>query len=340
LSISKKLRWVTASAAITAATSLALVPVAQAAARAPAHTETPSLHTSGKAVKLGKASSVTVLAEAPDGNIAYAIGKKVYYVSGTAKPVFLMSASTTIVALAATNTALFVQTGLTVTEYTADIVVRHWKLSSPVKKITSAGLFVVGKTVWSWTDWATDQSGFEFATVSEFSTSASKVKLISKSDAFPGDMAADGAGLYYETTNASETKMDLVLTAPSGATKHRVKSSVDAPVGLSAGRVNLLAVHSNGHFYVDSFRASNLATLGAKRVPDNARNITGTSAGLLLLQCATASCSKASVGVLNPATGKVTGSVAVAHAFELLAGPAPAVLTDVAGNAYLVRLAK
>ncbi len=323
------LRGGIAAALIALTAGFVLAPAAQATAH------TAGLHTSGKAVKLGKASTIEAVAEAPDGGVAYAVGKNIYYVSGTSKPVLLMSATSTVTALAATNTALFVQTGLTVTEYTADIVVRRWTLSSPVKPITSAGLLVSGSTVWSWTDWATDESGFEYATVSEFSTSSSKVRQISKNEAYPADMAADSAGLYNEVTTPSGTSY-LQLTSPSGATKHRVKTFVDTTLALSAGKVDLLVIQADS--YVDSFKAATLASPGSKRVPRTARDIAGTTAGLLLLECATASCSKASVGVLNPATGSVTGSVAVAHTYTLLPGAAPAVLTDVAGSTYLVRL--
>jgi hypothetical protein len=337
LSIRHLLRGGIAPALIALTAAFALAPAAQAASAA---THTSGLHTSGKAVKLGKASAIEAVAESPDGDIAYAIGKNVYYVSGTSKPVFLISASSKIIALAATNTALFVQTGLTVSEYTADIVVRRWTLSSPVRPITSAGLLVVGHTVWSWTDWATDESGFEYATVSEFSTSSSKVRQISKNEAYPAAMAAGSAGLYYGAITASGTSY-LVLTSPSGATKHRVKTAIEdyGSVALSAGRVDVLAMHANGDWYVDSFRASTLARLDSKRIPAAGGDLAGTAAGLLLLTCETPSCGKASVGVFNPATGSVRNSVTVPHAYTLLPGPAPAALTDVSGNTYLVRLA-
>ena len=78
-------------------------------------------------------------------------------------------------AVAANQTDLFVQTGLTVTEYRLSngSKVKHWTLSSPVVPITSAGLLAVGGAVWSWTDWGTDESGFEYATVSRIVVSGS-----------------------------------------------------------------------------------------------------------------------------------------------------------------------
>jgi hypothetical protein len=175
--------------------------------------------------------------------------------------------------------------------------------------------------------------------LSEFSTSSARVRQISKDDVFPGDVAADSAGLYYEIVTAAQN-VYLALTTPSGVTKRRAIGFIGAPVALSSGRADALAVHGNGHTYVNSFRASTLAPLGAKRVSDTATNIASTTAGLLILECGTTSCSRPSVSVLNAATGSVSGSVSVPHAYRLLAGPAPVVLTDIDGNAYLLRLAR
>jgi hypothetical protein len=164
------------------------------------------------------------------------------------------------------------------------------------------------------------------------------VTLISN-DAYPADMAANSSGLYYEITN-SKGKSYLVLTAPSGKTTHTVSTSnVQSPLALAGGKVDLLAAHTaSGKSYIDSYSAT-LGSAKSAAVPAGSLDIADSSAGLLLLQCSTASCSKASVGVVNASTGKVTGSVSVPDAYTLLTGGAPAVLTEVSGNAYLVRLA-
>lgn len=342
LFITKALRRATAPAGIVVAAGLMLAPAAQAAAVSPARTTAPALHTSGKAVRLERATSLNIIAEAPNGTGYFAVGRTVFAVKGTSRPSFAVRLGGTVLAVAATDNDVFAQTGLKVFEYSVrhTHLVRQWKLSSPVTPLTSAGLLVVGRTVWSWTDWATDESGLEYATVSDFSTSSAKVRQVSKADVYPGDVAADSAGLYYEVVTPSQN-VYLALSSPSGATKRRTIGVIGAPVALSSGRVDLLGVHGNGHLYVDSFRASTLAPLGSKRVSDTANNIAGTTAGLLILECGgTDICSKASVGVLNPATGSVSASVSVPHAYRLLAGPAPAVLTDIGGNAYLVRLAR
>jgi hypothetical protein len=341
LSIRFGMRGGIASVAVAVAAALALAPAAVAATHAPAGAK-PALKTSGKSIRLGKASSVSAITEAPNGDVLFAVGKDIYGVVG-GKTEELLAASGPVLALAATNDALFVQNGLKVTEYEADNVVGHWTLYSPVRPITSAGLYVAGKTVWSWTDWSTDESGFEFATVSKFSTSSSKVTAVSKSDAQPADMAADSAGLYYEIINVKSGKSYLVLTTPSGKTTHKVSTVSTGPVALAGGRVDALAFHY--YAYIDSYSASTLGSAKAVRLPGPAdvageyRDIAGTSAGLLLFHCSTASCTKASVGVLNASNGKVTGSVSLTGAYTLLDGPAPYVLTDVSGIAYLVKLA-
>jgi hypothetical protein len=317
-----------------------LAPGTQAATARPAAADAPALHTNGKPVRLGRATSVDVLSEAPNGTVYFAVGRTVFAVKGTSKPAKTFRLGGTVLAVAATNSDVFAQTGLKVFEYTAHgHLVRQWKLSSPVTPLTSAGLLAVGRTVWSWTDWATDESGFEYATLSEISTSSTKVRRISEDDVYPADVAADSAGLYYEIVTAAQN-VYLARTAPSGVTKRRVLGVIGAPAAISSGRVDLLAVHGNGHTYVNSFSASTLAPLGAKRVSDTATNIASTTAGLLIFECVTTGCARPSVSVLNAATGSVSGSVSVPHAYRLLAGPTPAVLTDIGGVAYLVRLAR
>src|ERR1700679_103128 len=46
----------------------------------------------------------------------------------------------------------------------------------------------------------TERSGFQYAQVNRIHTSSSVVRVVDK-DAFPGDMSADGAGLYFETVH-------------------------------------------------------------------------------------------------------------------------------------------
>jgi hypothetical protein len=328
-----------AVAAVAALTLALLTPGALAAARPLSVRVGAGLHKSGQAVLLGPFKDEPLAVEAPNGTVYDVLGREMFVVHGTTRKPF-HSVSGRVIAGAATNTDVFAEIGLTVYEYsTAAHLVRDWKLTSPVKKITSAGLVAVGSTLWSWTDWSTDASGLEYATVSAITTTSSKVKVISKSDVFPFYVAASSAGLYYEI--ATSKKAYLVLTTPSGVTKHRTAIAVpEDPIALSPGRVNVLTENPKSfHLEVASYRSSNLASLDTKAVANNPFNIAGTSAGLLTLWCGrVTTCSKAQVGVLNPATGAISGQLAVPYAFFVMPGPAPAVLTEVGANAYLVRL--
>lgn len=115
---------------------------AQAAPRNPGH---PTLH-AGPKVALGTTANVfaNVFNEGPDGSLYYSRGSVVYRVIGNGKPKVEVHATSRVMAVAANQADLFVQTGLTVTEYRLSNVskVKHWTLLSPVTPITSAGLLV------------------------------------------------------------------------------------------------------------------------------------------------------------------------------------------------------
>jgi hypothetical protein len=249
-----------------------------------------------------------------------------------------------VTALAANNTFLFVQTGRVVYEYkrSTEAYAGHtWTLPVPAKP-TSAGLLAVGGTLWSWVDYATDRSGFEYATASVLSTSTGHAKVVSKNNVYPGDVAAGAAGLYFESVRGNGANGYVDLAAPNGSVRRHGDGNLDAPAALSAGRLDLLAVHeSNSHSYIDSFSASRLATLGSRRTSSAYSDIAGTSAGLLVLKegCASFVCKYASVGVLSPRTGLASRFTRVAYAYSLLPGPAPVALSDVGGKIYLARLA-
>jgi hypothetical protein len=108
---------------------------AQAASRNPAHA---ALH-GGPKVALGTTTNVfaNVFNEGPDGSLYYSRGSVVYRVIGNGKPKAQVHASSGVMAVAANQTDLFVQTGLTVAEYRLSngSKVKHWTLSSPVVPI-------------------------------------------------------------------------------------------------------------------------------------------------------------------------------------------------------------
>jgi hypothetical protein len=332
--------------ALLAAAALALAGLAAttgsaAAARTTAAPATPALH--GTRIALGATSGLygNAFAEAPNGAVFFSRGSVVYVVEGNRAPVIALHAGGTVLALAANDSDLFVETGLRLTEYSRGngSQVRHWTLTSLVASVTSAGLYVVGDTVWAWTDWATDGSGFEYAQVDRIHTASPAVHVVDK-DAFPGDMSADGAGLYFETVHGVTD--DLAHANPTTTAVQYRKAPVDAPLALASGRVDLLAFGSSAADVL-SYNASTLALVSSRRVPEQDRSIVGTGLGLLVLAqpCSGFPCSSAAVGRLDPATGGTSGALPVPGAYQLLNGPAVIEAGDVRGtraDLFLVRL--
>ena len=318
-----------AATATTAATPIAVA------------TDAPALH--GSRIALGATASLygNAFTEAPNGAVFFSRGAVVYVVEGSHAPVVALHAGGAVLALGANDADLFVQTGLRVTEYSraAGRQLRHWTLTSLAAPITSAGLDVVGTTVWAWTDWATDGSGFEYAQVDRMNTASSAVHVVDK-DAFPGDLSADAAGLYFETVHGVTD--DLAHASPTTSAVQYRKAPVDAPLALAGGRVDLLAFGSSAADVL-SYNAGTLALVSAKRVPEKDDSIVGTGLGLLVLArpCSGFPCSSATVGRLNPATGGTSAALSVPGAYQLLNGPAVIEATDVRGsraNLFLVRI--
>jgi hypothetical protein len=311
--------------ALLTATALALaglVATAGGAQAAVSATATPALH--GTRIALGATGGLypSAFTEAPNGTVFFSRGSVVYAVEGNRAPVIALHAGRTVLALGANDSDLFVETGLLVTEYSRvnGAQLRHWTLTSPFGPVTSAGLDVVGDTVWAWTDWATDRSGFQYAQVNRIHTSSPAVRVIDK-DAFPGDMSADGAGLYFETVHGVTD--DLARANPTTPAVQYRKAPVDAPLALAGGRVDLLEFGSSAADVL-SYNASTLALVSSKRVPETDDSIVGTGLGLLVLAqpCRGFPCSSATVGRLNPATGVTSGAVSTPGAYQLLNGPA------------------
>ncbi len=291
-------------------------------------------------IPLGLTTDVyaSAFAEAPGGDVFYSNGRGVYVVVGNSVPALAVTASGQVLALAATTSELFVEVGRTVTAYSRSdgSVISNWTLTSPHYPITSAGLYAVGTTLWSWTDWATDRTGFQYAKVSQMSTSSSAVRTVD-TQAFPGDMSADSAGLYFEAQRGSHGA--LGHATPSGSVTFHGPRPADSPLALAAGRVDLLV--GGEHNFIESFSATTLSPVSSKQVSQNARNIASTNAGLLILEqpCSGVSCGHATVSELNVSTGTTSGTVPVPDAVILLPGPAAAVIKVSGGTMYLVRIA-
>jgi len=317
-----------------AATGLAIAAPAQAASTAPARAASAGLHVVGE-VDLGRLGNNFgyVLSEAPDGNVYYPRGSIVYLVRGDHAPVTALRASGPVLAVAANSSDLLVDVGRQVSAYAQSNgrLLRTWTLPSS-ERVTSAGLYVVGTTVWAFTDWATDESGFEYANVDRFSLSSPAVQRVSANNAYPADMAADSAGLYYEGIVGTGNYVFQALT--SGSLRRHADVDIDAPLALAAGNVYLLAVHENqgGHTYLDAFQGSTLGILFSNRVADSNTDIAGTGIGLLLLGAG-------KVSLLDTGNGQAVAALSVPAAVTLVPGPSAAVVTLSHSTTYLLRLA-
>jgi hypothetical protein len=275
--------------------------------------------------------------------VFFSRGPVVYVADGNKAPAIALHAGRTVLALAANSSDLFAETGLRVTEYRRSngAQVRHWTLTSPVTPVTSAGLYAVGGTVWSWTDWATDESGFQYAKVSRIHTSSSAVHVVD-TFAFPADMSAGSAGLYFETEHGVTGY--LGHANPATPAVQLRKAPVDAPLALASSRVDELASGSSSE-NVFSYNASTLALVSSKKVPEKDAGIAGTGLGLLVLAqgCGGFPCSSATAGKLNVSTGGTSGALPTPGAHQLLTGPSAAVIeaSDVHGthaDMFLVRI--
>ena len=317
-----------------AAVGLAIAPAAQAVSTAPVQAASAGLHVTGKVVlgRLGPDFSY-VLTEAPDGNVYYSRGSVVYVVKGDHAPVTALRASGPVLAVAANSSDLLVEVGNKVSAYARSDGrrLRTWTLPS-IAPVTSAGLFTVGTTVWAFTDWATDQSGFEYANVDRFSPSSPTVHRVSANNAYPADMAAGPAGLYYEGIAGAGDYLYRALG--SGSPRRHADVNIDAPLALADGNVYLLAIHDNqgDHTYLDAFRGSALGPVFSERVSDRDTDIAGTGAGLLLL-------GPGRVSLLGPGNGHAVSTLSVPGAVILVPGPSAAVVTLSHSTTYLLRLA-
>ena len=347
MSVSRNVRTA-ATLAVAGLAAIAAISGAEAASAAPARPAAPaarpaapaarpaaSLHMTGK-VDLGRLGSSFsyVFTEAPNGDVYYARGSVVYRVKGAHDPATALHAAGTVLAVTATSSDLLVDVGSKVSAYALSNGhrLRTWTLpgSAPV---TIAGLYAVGSTVWAFTDSATDESGFEYANVDRFSLSSSVVHRVAVNDAYPSDMAADSAGLYYEAT-INDTSDYVVRAQSSGTTSRHADVDLDAPLALAGGNVYLLAIHENqgGNSYLDAFRGSTLSSVFSERVADNDTDVAGTGIGLLLLGAG-------KVSLLNTSNGHVASALSVPGAVILVPGPSAAVVTVSHAVTYLVRLA-
>jgi hypothetical protein len=328
---------VAVSAASLAVLACAVVwpPSADASLSAAGAAKPASLSIAGEVVLTG-ASATSAYGETPGGAVYYSAGRAVYVVSGTMAPVPVVHASGRVLAIAANSADVFVDVNRTVTAYRRSdgATVGHWTLPGRTKR-TSAGLYVVGSRLWAWTDWSTDKSGFEYASVYRITTSSALVHRVSANNAYPLDAAANAEGFYYEAVRGNGTNGYLVRVTPRGTVHTVTDTHLSGPLALAGGRVDVLAERYNrgAGLYLDSYRESTLAHVKSRRVSAAYFGIAATRAGLLAVRTLSL------VSRLNATTGAVLTTISVPGASMLLAGPAAAVIAVSGGSISLVRLA-
>jgi hypothetical protein len=306
-------------------------------AGAPAQAVPATLHLSS-AIGLGRLGSsfADQFTEDPAGNVFYFRGSAVYEVKISAsKPNTALHVRGTVLAVAASTSDLFVDVGRTVTEYRRSNHhrVRSWTLARQPAAPTSAGLLLSGSTVWAWTDWASDESGFQYASLSRFTTGSAVVHKVASNNVYPGDMAADSTGLYYEAVSKSETNYIAHVT-PSGAIRRRNDANIDAPLAVYSGDIYLLAINeTSDKTYLDSFTEPNLGVNFSAQESSRYNDMTASILGVMVLGGG-----KVSLVLTSFDKGQIAQSVGIRHGLVLLPGPETGVITGSGGKTYLVRV--
>jgi hypothetical protein len=294
--------------------------------------------------------SGTLFADAPNDVVYFATGSVVKAVRGDAAPVVVAHLPRPALAVAATVSDLYVETGATIRDYAVPgMAVRQtWTLpkgSLPpgVPGPTSAGLQAQPGVLWEWSDRATDESGFQYATIIEISTATSAIRVIDH-DAYPNFVVAGPTGLFYESTVATGTTSHnyIVHALANGA---RVLShptgDIDAPLALGPGYLAAFATREpSGKSYVDEFAVGTLALVSSAPFKPGAVGVVGTPAGPLGIEssCKKVACAGSTVVHIEPGTGGDIQAATVPDAELLLYGSHPAVVTSVNSRSYLVRL--
>lgn len=279
--------------------------------------------------------------EAPNGSVFVAAGSVVYVVEGNDAPVVAEHAGGPVLALAADATDLYVETGLVVTDYSRSTgnEVAHWTLSGAGTP-TSAGLFAEPGVVYGWTDFATDASGFNYANL--YRIVGGSVQPIDGS-AYPGEMYADAAGLYFEAAVGTTVGAHLELVTPSGGvTVSPDVMQFGSPITVVDGQLVIeQPVTDRGDVWSTwdptTLRRSSQTVTGIIY----ADPIAETGSGLLLMEVPSgSSVPSAAITETSPTTGQqLDGGVQFASNSQwLLQGYYPAVVNVEGGQLYLVRL--
>jgi hypothetical protein len=290
-----------------------------------------------------------IVAEAADGSVFYSSGEAIYVVDGDSPPVVALHPGATVLAMAAGSADLYVVTpnALVAFSRSTGSQVASWPLTASQQTPTSAGVQLGNDgTVWVWTDWATDSSGYEEATLYVIPAGSTQVSVISQ-EVEPGSLVADGSYAYFVQDSSSGAGANLVEWTPSaasppGASVVGPSVGADELVAFSEGQVVLDGDNTSTGSTLAAYDPADLQTPGsgptlATSVPAPAAvaSMAPTGAGLLLLSCSGSNCG--TVSQFEQSTGATTSTLAVTGADTLL-GPFPAVVTVESGVLHLVRL--
>jgi hypothetical protein len=297
-------------------------------------------------ISLGAAPATgqPVFAEAPDGTVFYAAGPVVMVVDHDDAPAVAEHAGAAVLGLGASTSTLYVVTakGLIAYSRSSGNQTGHWALPGSPGTPTTAGITPGDDgTVWVWTDWATDQSGYEYATVYVVPAGAHTATTLSQT-AEPGTLVTDGLNGYFLVSSQNSQAASLVeWQDATGQDVTGDPAPAQALAAFSQGHVLLYQSGSGLHEYTPG------ASAGAgPRISGFARTsvtapdgFAATSSGLLFLTCTAAHC--ATVTQVSQTTGTAGQSVAIPgsdHATWLMPGPSPAVFTSASGQMHLLRL--
>jgi hypothetical protein len=325
-------RSLLAVGAMTAATAVALPAAASPSAQ--------FVHAVQYSIKLGTAKATNyvqaVSQSATNNDVYFAEGSKVLVVKGHSAPTKFVTAPTDVLALCATASDLYVETATKILEYAIPgaSFVGSWALPSGLgpSKVTSAGMSVEGSHLWTWTDWSTDQSGYEYGSVVEFNTNTWTSKVYDKNQVDPGDAAASSLGYFF----LANDHVDLVEPNGTQLSSPKNDDASDAPTAVLGNTVYLVATREpSGKDYLDSFSASTLKLTHSVVVASTTYGVLGTPLGLAGIN---EHGSKITVVMINPTTGSETDAVTVTGAESLLYGTTLSAVAEVNGEMYLDRL--
>jgi hypothetical protein len=272
--------------------------------------------------------------------VFYAAGRVVMVIDGDAAPQVAEHVGAQVLALGASTSALYVVTPQALIAYSRSSgnQFARWQLPATPAIPTTAGV-TVGEsgTVWVWTDWATDASGYEYATVFAVPPGAAKAQVVSQV-AQPGSLTTDGVHAFFLAADGNSTGarlMETTAAAGSSGAAGLVTVAAAPPMSLAAfSQSQVLLYLQPSSLYAYTPGSSGLGTI---RAPIGASvSFAGTSAGLLFLTCTKTACS--TVTQVDQSTGAVGPSVLVPTNGGLLLGPDPVVAGVQSGHLHLVRL--